>query len=433
MAWVISLHFMPGSRVAWLVCIQTVTAIPDALSEVLRFDRIPLLHYDEPVGPNKFAYVLLVFVLLVGSTALAQKSPVWALGRSPAGKLEVDSKSNLGTITFEYENSSKKIFTGFPIGHNIPDVANLLYFNVSLDGYGGLPVGSCLKRAELLAHGDPTKPICLANQNQDLLRVWSNPGNALKNVLIKNVDIKNAFRSYNAVDGIVVKSSNELPHTDTFQSYFGGDSPHNPNWLVFQDTIIKNSDNSLMIVGDTKWKGFVYQNLVVPGCEAGFLTDARARVANDYQQYQPAFMPAGPSYHCSHAMHIGTYYSVPAWLVEVNPAGGSVAVYNQNGPIIVVGSNSSTLVITGSGTSTICRYRYLEDALTDSNTSDRCGNFSKPPFLELSCAGWRTPPPNCTTQAGSYIGKGLTYPELPSSVPAPRNLHISHLVARTAG
>lgn len=336
------------------------------------------------------------------------KTPAWAR-RNEYGKIIVDSKSAQGTIAFDSEISFAYKKSGFPLGHNLGEsIENKLFYNLKLDGYGGLPMGSCLKRGYLIPDSDPTKNICQANENVDLFRDWSQfyarngEVTRFKNTLIKNVDVRNAFRTYNYVDGRVVKSSYDLPHTDTFQSYYGGAAGEkNSQWLVVQDSIIKNTDNGGMIVGDTHYKGFLYQNLEV-GCDSAFIADGLKRIRNDYIRH--GAVPAH-EYVCTN--HIGTssYYYAPTWLIDIEFTNPLVRVVTNGAPVVVIGKNREKLNISFFGSTKpgeICLYPTVEDALNDKDVKDGCGNFERPPFLELSCAGWRNPPLNCETRRG-YI------------------------------
>jgi len=74
---------------------------------------------------------------------------IWTPTRNSDGDVIVTTS---GTAqTFEYELGGARILTGFPIGHGLPAVSNQLFYNLFLDGYGGLPFGSCLRRGYLLA------------------------------------------------------------------------------------------------------------------------------------------------------------------------------------------------------------------------------------------------------------------------------------------
>ena len=325
---------------------------------------------------------------------------LWIPERDSKGFITVDSVSDYGLVTFENEMSHQQILTGFPVGHNLPEVDNRIFYDLYLDGYGGLPRASCLMRSYLMDINDNTTQLCSANENQDLMRVWGNRNPDLQHVLLKNMEIKNAFRTYNVVDGTVVEQSRDLPHTDTIQIFFGGNAVEEPEWLVIQDTIIKNSDNSLMISGGTKFKGYVYQNLRT-FCESWFLEDKHQRKVNDQQAFFPDNDP--PSFlGCTNAMGASSEYPAPIWLIETfpgdNPA-GRVGVKNQNETVFVIGTNWQTLRVTTRSSDNqvithpnVKRYRFIGDALADNHTA--------PPFIRLSCAGWRTPPDNCESRQG---------------------------------
>lgn len=66
-----------------------------------------------------------------------------------------------------------------------------------IDGYGGLPMGSCLQRSMFLTN--PTeKAKCTPVENSDLFRSDNSTQSPAKNLLLKNMTIKNAFRTGNA-------------------------------------------------------------------------------------------------------------------------------------------------------------------------------------------------------------------------------------------
>ena len=299
---------------------------------------------------------------------------------------------------FGYEHSSEEILTGFPVGHNLPKEENHLFYNLYLDGYHGLPFGSCLQRSRLLPNNDPDKAKCAANENRDLLRVWSNRNENLRDVLVKNVIVKNAFRTFNVVDGEDVTTSSGIPHTDTFQSYYGGSARENPDWLVIQDAMIANSDNSLMIVGSTRFQGFVYQNLHTT-CDEAFKVDALARKQNDHNTFGSGETVV--SHACSNAMGASSDLAAPVWLIGVKPGSdsGRVGISNQGARVVVVGSNHLTLRVTTRDANrkvvdhpNVARYPDLESALA--------AGENRPPYIELSCTGWRTPPGNCEARRG---------------------------------
>lgn len=315
--------------------------------------------------------------------------------------------------SFDFQMRDQRILTGFPIGHNLPKATNELFYNLELDGYGGLPFGSCLYRKETLGqtiggitrnYSSDEQTYCVANENKDLMRVWGNRNPNLKNVLLKNMTIKNAFRTRNEVDGVIVKSGSGLPHTDTFQSFYTGNSKENPDWLVIQDTLIKNSDNSLMIHGGGRFKGAVYQNLET-GCDQAFRADARERAKNDYRAYKSTNEAeveekARGKNPCSNSMNFASKVAAPFWLIEIQNT-NRVGASNQNAPVIVIGSvandgtplrvttrDANRKVITHPN---VLRYATIEDALR---------LHARPPYIEMSCAGWKSPPRGCEARRG---------------------------------
>jgi len=329
--------------------------------------------------------------------------------------ISTGTSSNNGALdfsSFDYQRKNERILTGFPIGHNLPKAKNELFYNLELDGYGGLPFGSCLYRSETLGQtfGGITRnysvaesEVCVANENQDLMRVWANRNPNLKNVLLKNMTIKNAFRTRNVVDGTIVKTSSALPHTDTYQSFYVGSSVERPDWIVIQDSLIKNSDNSLMVNGGGRFKGAVYQNLAT-GCDQAFKNDTRERAKNDYRAYissneAEVEQNAGGRFSCSNAMGFSTQEQAPVWLIGVKV--NRVAITNNGAPVIVIGgetSNNQPLRVTMRDANrrivehnNVQRYDSIEAALRD---------HARPPYIEFSCTGWQTPPRGCETRRG---------------------------------
>ncbi len=314
--------------------------------------------------------------------------------------------------SFDYQRKNERILTGFPIGHDLPKATNELFYNLELDGYGGLPFGSCLYRSETLGQtfGGITRTYsieeqqyCVANENKDLMRVWANRNPNLKNVLLKNVTIKNAFRTRNVVDGTIVPNSASLPHTDTYQSFYTGSSVERPDWIVIQDTLIKNSDNSLMINGGGRFKGAVYQNLAAD-CDQEFRGDARERAKNDYRAYvstdeSEVEQEAGGRHPCSNSMGFSSLENAPLWLIEVKA--NRVAVTNNGAPVVVIGSQTEDdqpLRVTMRDSNrrivehnNVQRYVSIEEALED---------HPRPPYIEMSCSGWQNPPRGCETRLG---------------------------------
>ena len=314
--------------------------------------------------------------------------------------------------SFDYQRKNERILTGFPIGHDLPKATNQLFYNLELDGYGGLPFGHCLYRSETIGstisgvtrhYSSQEQRYCVANENRDLMRVWGSRNPNLKNVLLKNMTIKNAFRTRSVVDGTIVETSSALPHTDTFQSFYTGSSLEHPDWLVIQDTIIKNSDNSLMIHGGGRFKGAMYQNLET-GCDQAFRDDTRERAKNDYRAYistneSEVESNASGNHPCSNSMTYSSNEFSPLWLINVRVA--SVIVTNNEAPVILIGGRSSSgepVRVTMRDSqrrivahSNVQSYASIEDALKD---------HSRPPYIEMSCSGWRSAPNACETRRG---------------------------------
>jgi len=322
------------------------------------------------------------------------------------------ASSILDFSDFDYQRKNERILTGFPIGHNLPKARNELFYNLELDGYGGLPFGSCLYRSETLGqtfggitrnYSSAEQRYCIANENEDLMRVWANRNPNLKNVLLKNMTIKNAFRTRSVVDGDIVRNSQEIPHTDTYQSFYIGSSEEDPDWIVIQDSLIKNSDNSLMINGGGRFKGAVYQNLVT-GCDQEFRDDARERAKNDYRAYissneTEVEANAGGRNPCSNSMTFSTQETAPLWLIGVKV--NRVQVDNNNAPVIVIGAKTNSnapLRVTMLDSNrrivdhdNVQFYNSIEEALID---------HPRPPYIEMSCTGWRSSPRGCESRRG---------------------------------
>ncbi len=323
-------------------------------------------------------------------------APAWSLGTTSNGHLVVDTKSEFGQIVFAYDRSNE-VVKNPPVGHNLPSgVEHRLFYNLLIDGYQGLPPGNCLTRSEFMSDSDPTKSICARTENKDLLRNWSqgSRGAGFKNVLIKNVTVKNAIRTINA------EASNLLPHVDTFQSYYSGSATEiaTSQWMVIQDSIMKNSDNSLMISGGNgSARGVVYQNLKAGFCDSWFYADGKKRMENDF--IRKGLQPKSTYHYCTNSMMAQTITKGDIWLIN-SESSGSILAEPQGGNLILIGSSRSQSFRSGLNIGNRCEYQYIEDALNDTNSSDGCGNFKKPPFLELSCSGWKNPPTGCEASQG---------------------------------
>jgi hypothetical protein len=300
-----------------------------------------------------------------------------------------------------------------------------LFYNFKNDGYGGLPLGSCLERPEFI--DDPVeRAICDRADNMDLMWASNSKEDPAKNLLIKNITLQNAFRTKNSVGGTStagipndMTNGNQLPHTDTFQSYMGSIPGYDeyPEWLVIQDSLIKNADGGNMIMGDTHWAGVVYQNLETY-CESQFVQDAQTRVNNDFKNFigSTGYTTAHP---CGNQIGLHTWRpNAPVWLINISsgisqiginnpPPTTSDSSYTNVGPVVVIGTpqNVQSRVWDSTNnrwTSTYINhpkdvyFEYIEDALA--------AGYERPPYIELSCSGWRNPPEGCESKKG-YLGE----------------------------
>ena len=339
-----------------------------------------------------------MLLAIVSFIDVAAAQQVWEPTRNSSGQVVIDFNGT--NEVFTSERSNQQILTNFPIGHNLRDVDNHLFYNLALDGYGGLPMGSCLRRGYLIPNSDPNKELCTANENRDLMRVWANQNRNLDNVVLKNMSIKNAFRTYNLVDGDVVETSTQLPHTDTFQTFYSSISLENPDWLVIQDTEIMNSDNNLMISGGGRFNGVLYHNLRT-SCDGEFVVDVRSRIENDFDHFRPNDdYPTGRG--CANSMRIGNNEAALVWLVSVDPNTNGIHVTNDNDRVVIVGHPAGTFRVISRDANravvdhpNVHYYNNIESALA--------AESRRPPMLELSCAGWLNPPANCESRIG-FVG-----------------------------
>ena len=343
-------------------------------------------------------FLLPSFIAIICFIEVAAAQQIWQPTRNNAGNTVINF--NGSNEVFTSERSNQQILTNFPIGHNLRDVNNHLFYNLDLDGYGGLPLGSCLQRGYLIPNSNPNKELCTANENRDLMRVWANQNINLKNVVLKNMSIKNAFRTYNLVDGVVVETFTQLPHTDTFQTFYSPVSTENPDWLVIQDTEIMNSDNNLMISGGGRFNGVLYHNLRT-SCDSAFVNDVRSRIENDFDHFRPNDeYPTGRG--CANSMRIGNNTPALVWLVSVDPNTNGIHVTNDNDRVIIVGHPQGMFRIISRDANravvdhpNVHYYDNIEAALA--------AESRRPPMLELSCAGWVNPPANCESRIG-FVG-----------------------------
>ncbi len=295
------------------------------------------------------------------------------------------------SLTLNSHNSSY-FAPGVDISSTEVEKSNYLIFNTSIDGYSRRGYGKCLKKGD-----------CPEAENLDLFKLATSYEKVIRNMLIKNVEIKNAF---------VVENG---PHTDLFQTVTYKPDPATfdvGDWLVFQDTILKNSDHNTMIWSGDNFKGLVFQNMfVLPGwLDSQFDSDCQTRVKSygGPHCYGNQNLSAGSSWK-NRSSPQSTWFinsriatsdivTVPSQAANTDP--------NQHSLVVLVGPKSKNLkvkyyymvngqwVIADSPTSKVFRYDFIEDALKA---------HGRPPFLELSCSGWKTPPAGCTTGIGPNL------------------------------
>jgi hypothetical protein len=289
-----------------------------------------------------------------------------------------------------------------------------------------------LQRARFIT--DPVERAkCAAGETQVGFKANSGDHPGKTNILVKNATIKNAFNTKVVTGGTTatgvpndIQTHEAYPHMDTFYSGPGwppdANGSNGDGWLVMQDTVIKNSDQGLMQAGDTAFTGVVYQN-VSTYCESWFRSDRMARYTNDAKNYIGSTPPAGyDGAGCDRQLGMGIANSQggPVWLINVlpnnvpngslttlieNPTEDKLAAPFRSKPVIIVGNTNLTIqtrpFISGRYQNPINhpkvhKFAYIEDALAWSDSQ----GLERPPYIELSCSGWRSPPAGCETVRG---------------------------------
>lgn len=301
------------------------------------------------------------------------EGPLWQAGRDASCSLLVDGGGSWGTIPFQSERANDK--DGGPIGTFGCENCNYVYYDLVVDGYQGRPPGSCL-----------TAFSCPATQNRDLGKIWGDSSTKPLHVLLKHVEIKNAFKAWN--------TRKSAPHVDTLQGYQGGFRPSQPKWIVIQDSIFRNSDDQVMLFGNMKAAGMVLQNVVMKQ-DAWFAEDCLERAAT-YEIADP-WCGADNGYQSD-------IDGVPIWLIDFDSVGTTKFRVNRvrgwgPNPVITIGTMADAWEWRNRQRNGGRHYSYgsIEEALSDVSCPD-CPH-QRPPFLALSCAGWRDTAknaPGCT-------------------------------------
>jgi hypothetical protein len=285
--------------------------------------------------------------------------------RDAEGRLVVNA-GPVGSVTFESEFRDT-----YPVEGDISGCtpADRVAYDWTRDGYEGLPLGSCRTRG------------ACGLEDQDLAHpVWSN--GAYRHVLVKNWQIKNAFKTTSA------------PHVDVTQVL---DSPGWGGWFVVQDSTFKNSDDGLV-----QWQfGYLsnscpayqgkpqneFSGIVVQGVtlnqEPGFVADCIARDTDSV---------------CNQGNNLGSYNGPNVgWFINYQTNGWGITLQQNWEKIVVVGNlpdfgfranDAYAFSTENTCTGDPCAYDgrvfgpYLsiEAALADGH--------DEPPFVRLSPSGW---------------------------------------------
>jgi len=330
---------------------------------------------------------------LIGASLLALSSvpalsqsaedPSWSAGRDSVGRLIVDSGA-MGNITFRSE-----VRGSYPKEAEITGCtpADRVAYDWARDGYEGRPFGSCITRGAC--------PL----EDKDLAHpVWKD--GAYRHVLIKNWNIKNAFKTTLG------------PHVDVTQVL---DSPGWGGWFVVQDSTFKNSDDGIVQwqfgylssscsayegKPQNEFGGMVVQNVTL-GQDAAFNEDCRAR--------------AGASDGCGTGNHLGSWNGPnEGWFINYKTNGWNITLQQNWKKVVIVGNLPDFSFRTGDG------YAFSTKQTCSTITSDSCSfggrvfgpypsieaaiadGHAEPPFVRLSCSGWADAK-NCATEAASGL------------------------------
>jgi hypothetical protein len=308
-----------------------------------------------------------------------QSSPSWSAGRDSSGRLTVNAGS-LGNVTFRSE-----VVNAYPreaeVSGCVP--ADRVAYDWTVDGYGGRPLGSCR-----------TVGAC-SNENNDLAHpVWKD--GAYRHVLIKNWNIKNAFKT------------NISPHVDVTQVL---DSPGWGGWFVAQDSSFRNSDDGLVQwqfgyasstcpayqgKAQTEFAGVVVQNVTL-GQDAAFNADCMAR--------------PGAADGCGTGNFLGSHNGPNVgWFINYKTNGWTITLQQRWEKVIVVG-NMPDFAFRSDGTSfafstgatcsgSPCSFGGRVFGPYPSIEAAIAAGHAEPPFVRLSCSGWADAK-NCAAGAQS--------------------------------
>ena len=300
-------------------------------------------------GLTRTAPLIALFSLcLWQSAAIAACPPVpsWASGRTGSCDLQVDAGGSWGTVTFQDETAGGN---RNEVGTHRSHGSNHIWYDVVADGYEGRPPGSCIQNG------------ACPWQNNDVGHIWG--GRSEQIVLVKNVEIKNAFKTVNG------------PHVDTLQGYQAGLATVSPVSVI--NTILRNSDDQILLYGNMHSAPLVFQNVLIEQ-EAWFDEDCLARNTDPW---------------CGATNGIFSDVPTPVWLVHVDIRNtANLRIGGNVTELILIGTNESVLDVEISA-DRVRRYASIEAALS--------AGHAEPPFLRLACAGWASPPAGCDSRLGA--------------------------------
>jgi hypothetical protein len=325
--------------------------------------------------------VVLVIGTLLAPVGLAAcpTTPSWA--QCVGGKLSVDAGSGFGQIDFEDVTYQPPVTLGAPVGASDAvgcTPKDWLFYDSVYDGYKGASPPQC-------------RSYGACGATDDLVHIWSEENS--RNVLFKNVTIKNAFRS---------AAGQHMDDLQTFKAVdYGG-------WIVLQDSTFMNSDDENLQLGSLNSTGQRWNDVTT--CESGANMGGLV-LQNVSVIQQPAFISdcqarKGAGDYCGGVNGIQADNPITVWLINVTFSSGAFSIYEGANPVILVGANPSYGWVSGRFNGRRYYYDSIEDALAATPSScqalasarhpDGCNAadfpHKRPPFINLSASGWKGAP-----------------------------------------
>lgn len=327
----------------------------------------------------------------------------WIDGFDGTGRPLLDTGTGLGVVTM-HKNTKLANQSGLYTGNNT--LSNLLTNNVllwgtTLDRLGGRPANSLCYPASTCGGDDG---------DRDALHFpWGSGSTSYRSNItyMKWVTAKNAWFAREQCPG-------DCPHADAWQGY-GGSGLCPANWWIVQDSEFLNSEsgqqfhNTVWMDGDDEatpnacdLNAFVLQNVRVEQ-EPLFVEGCNARSAV-LAQFATSTNNPDKTRACSklHANLPVRAVSPGSYNPSTNPSPWTNWLIGGVGP--VKGGNASNCVINrtvriGFDSSRTAGLFVCDAALYKDYASIEAAlaaGETRPPFLQKSCTGWASPPPNCT-------------------------------------